>query len=50
MKELYLRLWQLCRLGADRQELINAILHCHVYGLQGNEPDIVRLEDWFELD
>ena len=49
LKGLYRRLASLERQGADRQEMISVIIHCHVYGLDGSEPDIDKLMDWFGL-
>ena len=49
MKRLYKRLASLDRQGADKQEMISVIIHCHVYGLDGREPDIDKLMDWFSL-
>lgn len=49
LKGLYKKLASLERQSADRQEMINVIIHCHVYGLDGREADIDKLMDWFSL-
>ena len=54
MKELFKALYRLERMDGEfnfdkNGEQLSTIIHCHVFGLVGDEPDIARLVDWFGI-